>query len=172
MSYDNMDHADWVERQIAASKRGKPSAADQRRAKEGKGWLAAPDKLNPFQRRAMTILGVVGGGIYNAPIQWDTLRWTDRCIILGWDGRLSTFDFRGLTDAVLMAHDAATRFEVRPKMRCLELILHQRVPQTDGMSMFVGHPTLDQAVERHRERFPISHPLRFFPAPEAASDAA
>jgi hypothetical protein len=167
-----MDHADWVERQIAASKRGKASAADQRRAKEGKGWLAAPDKLNPFQRRAMTILGVVGGGIYNARIQWDTLRWANRCIILGWDGRLSTFDYRGLTDAVLMAHDAAIRFEVRPKMRSLELILHERQPQREGMSMFEGHPTLEQAVERHRTRFPISHHLHFSPESEVASDAA
>lgn len=157
MSYDRMDHAGWVERNIAASKRYKPTAADRRRMADRRGWFAAPDILNPFHRRAFTILGIVGGGIYNAPIEWDSVRWEARFIILNWRGELSTYDFSGLTNAVLLAHDAGIRLGVAPKMRWLEITLHQRVRRQEQMSSASSHPSMEAAVASHRARFPAGH---------------
>lgn len=56
MSYVNMDHAGWVESQVAAMKRYKMTKRDREAAAEHKGWHAAPDKLNEFQRRSFSIL--------------------------------------------------------------------------------------------------------------------
>lgn len=157
MSYDVMDHAGWVERNIAAVKSGRMSPTDRRRLADHRGWWAAPDKLNPFQCRVMTILGVVGNGIYNAPIEWESVSWAPRSIFVNWNGNLSTVDFRGLTDAVLLAHDAGVRMSIAPHMRWLHLGFHERERQIDGMHMSQGHPSLEQSVERHRKRFPSGH---------------
>jgi hypothetical protein len=169
MSYDTMDHAGWVERNIAASKRGRIGAADRRRQSEGRGWFAAPDALNPFQCRAITILGVIGGGIYNAPIEWDSVCWHHpEMLRLNWRHSMSTFDFSELTVAVLLAHDAAIRLSITPKMRWLEIVMHERRPRQPGDGSCQGHPTVDEAVERHRRRFPIGHHIHF-PIPEVVA---
>ncbi|MGU9981541.1 hypothetical protein ACJ4V0_16010 [Phreatobacter sp. HK31-P] len=168
MSYDNMDHVDWMECNIAAAKRRKPTALQTRRANEARGWLAAPDVLNPFQRRAITLIGVIGNGIYNAPVDWETVVWRKTYMVLQWRNPLATFDFNQLTVAVMMAHDAAIRLAVAPKMRCLEITLHQREPRTETSRMSQGHPTLAEAVADHQSRFPAGHPIHYQPAPEPA----
>ena len=62
MGYDTMDHADWVQDNLNAIRRRKPSPRDAKAAAAGRGWYGAPEALNDFHRRAFTILGVVGGG--------------------------------------------------------------------------------------------------------------
>lgn len=157
MSYDTMDHAGWVERNIAAVRCGRMSAIDRRRRAQGRGWWAAPEKLNPFQCRVMTILGIVGGGIYNAPIEWESVHWASWFVFVNWSSSLSTVDYRGLTDAVLLAHDAGIRLEIAPAMRWLRLGFHDRERQTPEMGISQGHPSLETAIERHRKRFPTGH---------------
>jgi hypothetical protein len=89
MSYARMDHAAWVESNNAAAN----SLYAKRRAHK-----PAPEKLSPFQAKVMDICGMVGGGIYNAPINWEKVEWgiSERwpMMIVPWrDGRMSTFDF-------------------------------------------------------------------------------
>lgn len=66
----------------------------------------------------------------------------------------ATYDFDFLTTAVLMAHDRAIRFEVTPSgPRMLRFFLHKR--QRDGL-MHERHPTIQDAIKTHNERFKCS----------------
>lgn len=160
MSYDFMDHAGWVEQAIAMRQKHKPTAIEARNAAEGKGWHAAPKRLNEFHHRALTILGIIGGGIYNAPILWGGVYWAHPYILVApWRGHLATFDFQGLTDAVLLAHDARIRLEIRARGQSLELLLHNRGERDDSERLGNGHPSLEQATAAHRARFPFDHPI-------------
>ncbi len=170
MSYDTMDHVGWLERNIAAAKGG-ANKSDRRRAQDGKGWLAAPEKLNPFQQRVFTILGIVGGGIYNAPIEWDSVVWRHpRMVHLNWRSELATVDFSGLTTVVLLCHDARIRMSINANMRFLGLGFHERDPWTEEMHFSRGHMSIEQALARHRGRFPLGHHVHWC-APFAAEAA-
>lgn len=159
MSYINMDHADWVERNIAASKKTPPNAKERRMASDRRGWHAAPDILNPFQRRAFDILGIVGGGIYNAPICWDGLYWSQRSVIMSWCNGFGTFDFNGLTLFVLLCHEARIRGHISPKShRCLEVSLHERAATG---SMDARHPSLPEMIAGWMKQFPQQHSIRY-----------
>lgn len=163
MSYINMDHAGWVESNIAASKRQKPTASDKRKAADHKGWYAAPDVLNPFQRRAFTILGIVGGGIYNAPIGWEGLTWHPRFVICSWRKGFGTFDFSDLTRFVFLCHEARIRGHIGPSgPGMLEVALHERVSLGD---MTRRHPSLDEAIAEWRASFPANHPVSYVALP-------
>lgn len=159
MSYINMDHAGWVEKNIAASKRH-PTKAELRKAKEEhRGWAAAPDTLNDFQRRAFTILGIVGGGIYNAPISWKTLYWQPRVLICAWHKGFGTFDFSDLTRFVFLCHEARIRGYIGPLSHGhLEVILSER--KADG-SVNERHPSLDEAIAEWCADFPADHSVIF-----------
>lgn len=157
MSYIHMDHAGWVESNIAASKRHKPTAKERRMAADRRGWHAAPDKLNPFQQRAFNILGIVGNGIYNAPISWDGLVWMPRSIILSWRKGFGTFDFMELTRFVMLCHEARIRGYIAPKsFRELEVSLHERVAVG---SMGTRHPNVGEMLEAWRKEFPVDHSI-------------
>ena len=159
MGYDRMDHAGWVQENIGYKKRWKPTPAEAKAAKAGRGWHGAPDVLNPFQRRVFNILGVVGGGIYNAPIHWGSVEWRSNFLVVNWPYELATRDFRGLTDLVFLAHDAGIRVAISPNYWKLQLIFHSRERPPEGGSVCKGHPTLATAVSDHRKRFPDDHPI-------------
>lgn len=162
-----MDHAGWVESNIAASKRQKPTARDRRYAAEHRGWHAAPDKLNPFQRRAFDILGIVGGGIYNAPIGWESLVWHPKFIICSWRNTLGTFDFSNLTSFVFLCHEARIRGHIGwSGPRLLEVALHERAAIGP---IRLRHPNLDEAISEFRSWFGAKHPINYnMSAPEMA----
>ena len=168
MGYDTMDHAGWVQEFIGYAKRRKPTPAQVGGAREGRGWHSAPDVLNQFQRRVFTILGIVGGGINNAPIHWDSVEWRSNFLVVKWPRELATRDFRGLTDLVFLAHDAGIRVAISPNMRNLELIFHSRERPPEGGSNCMGHPTLESAFAAHRARFPLDHPVHLENAPPPA----
>lgn len=153
-----MDHAGWVEENNAAGKR-LAGAADRRRAKDGRGYLAAPETLNPFQRRAINILGIVGCGIYNAPISWETVYWLDNMIAVAWRRDLSTFDFSELTQLVFLSHDARIRVCISPKS-CGHIEITMS-PRHEGGSMSRHHPNLDEAVAAFRGWFKPDHPINY-----------
>ena len=45
-----MNHGDWVQMQIDAIQRRKPTPLDRRRAAAGRGWYAAPKTLMEKRR--------------------------------------------------------------------------------------------------------------------------
>ena len=139
-SYAALDPVRWIE--------GKRNFVSLRKRKNSDGmpvgWATCPAKLNPFQARAVHILGIVGSGIYNAPIDWDAVRWTSWFIDVPWDSELSTFDNRSLTWLVFLAHEARIRVSVRARSsRRFEINLSER---SDEGPSAVRHPNLDEAI--------------------------
>lgn len=160
MSYVTMDHAGWVERNAAAVRRvRKPTKTELHNAAIGRGWHGAPPRLSPWQRRAIDVLGIAFGGIYNAPIAWNAVDW--RCgsglgIPLK-GGELSTFDGGRLTALVLGCHDARTRLSISPHgLRGLMLMLH---PRSHFGGISARHPSIDEAVAQWRAYVPATHSL-------------
>jgi hypothetical protein len=155
MSYLTMDHAAWVQCNLEASKKIL-TKTDLRRAKEkSEGWAAAPGQLNEFHKRAFTILGIVGGGIYNAPISWKTVFWHPRMISCAWRNELGTFDFNALTDFVFLCHAARIRGSIGPRAKChIEIHLSER--RSEGR-MCEKHPSLEEALTAWHARFPSDH---------------
>lgn len=154
-----MDHVGWIEQNIAAQKRIAPNASDRHSAAEGKGWWAAPDSLNPFQRQVFTILGIIGRGIYNAPINWGTVEWRHSdTVSLTWRHELATFDGSELSDLVLLCHEARIRAAISPAGRYLRLDFHHREA---GGGTGSRHPDLAERIVRFAERFPDEHPIHY-----------
>ena len=165
MSYANMDHAGWVQNQITCMKPRKSTKRQRDAAAEHKGWLAAPDQLNAFQRRAFDILGIVGNGIHNCPISWKALVWHPRFIIAPWFGHLATWDFKGLTRLVLLCHDARIRGQISPcGPHLLYIALHERAANGP---ISVRHPSLAEAVADHRKEISEQHAIYYQHAPAA-----
>lgn len=166
MSYVNMDHAQWVQRCIAASKSQKMLTIDRRRLAESRGWHAAPDELNQFQRRAFDILGIVGGGIYNAPIAWSGVVWAPRQIIVPWRHGMGTWDFMALTRFVFLCHDARIRGYIEPSSPgYLKVWLSERVAEGP---ISQRHPSLEEAVAAWRAEVPLDHPIAYRAVEKAA----
>lgn len=67
------------------------------------------------------------------------------CDVAFLGGGFATYDFNGLTYAVLLAHDRAIRFDISPKSnRKLRLYFHKR--GRDG-KISQRHPTIDEAIK-------------------------
>lgn len=163
-----MDHAAWVQECISIQKPSATKAEKRKAAEHSRGWAAAPDELNDFQKRAFGILGIVGGGIYNAPIAWDSVFWRKNTICCSWLHGLGTWDFSQLTLFVFLCHEARIRGHIAPHApRYLEIMLSER-QATGGIA--VRHPGLQEAVNAWRREFPADHPIVYRdPAPEVAA---
>lgn len=170
MSYVNMDHAAWVESNNASGRRNHKTPKRDRDLRYVVGFHAAPEKLTEFQTKVMNILGIVGGGIYNAPITWDTIDWDcGRGVSLIWRGGFATFDSSNLTRLVFLCHDARIRVSVDPAgPRLMRLSFHPRV--SDG-GVGSRHPNLEEAVTAHRVAVPADHSIAYL-APEIEERAA
>lgn len=161
MSYANMDHAEWVQHQIGPSKlRLRP--AERRKTN---GWAAAPEQISVFHAKVFDILGIVFGGIYNAPITWATVEWnysTGIGVPIRNQG-LATYDFMELTSLVFLAHEARIRASVEPHgMNGIMLLFFPR-KHDGGMSR--QHPNLDEAVAAFRKNMPATHRI-FYTEPD------
>lgn len=166
-----MDHADWVQQQIPYAK----PAAGKRRRDNTKGWAAAPDTLSEFQAKVFDILGMVYGGIYNAPIAWDAVRWRGHghgiAVPVDAGGGFSTFDFARLTYFVFLCHEARIRGGI--DLNGPRGFLLTFYPRTAGGSMAGRHPNLDEAVTAFRGYLPADHRIVFDrPAAEAPAEVA
>ena len=119
-SYFDMDHAAWVK-----SHTGKEPSA-----------LGA---------RVAYIIGVAGGGIYNAPINVDKVNWQDEYTIkANWYGDMATWDFNQLTLLLCLCHHYCIRMSLRGSgPGYISMMFHQRKAR-DG-SMSERHPEMDEA---------------------------
>ncbi|MDK2757521.1 MAG: hypothetical protein KYX66_12375 [Blastomonas fulva] len=155
MSYARMDHAAWAE--------SNNQAANQVYGNR-KSYRPAPEKLTEFQAKVMNICGMVGGGIYNAPIAWEKIQWgtglSPSGMFVPWrDGRMATFDFYPLTLLVLLAHEARIRAEISAKSAGnFELSFFQRSHE-GGMAR--RHPDIDEAVAAFREYLGEGHSVSY-----------
>jgi len=133
MSYQNMDHAGWVARDSKI-------------------------ELTEFQAKVCDILGMVFGGIYNAPINWRKVDWKyggDGVSVVVSDNRFSTWDFDALTRLVFLCHEARIRCELSVvAFRYLRLSFWQRAATGD---ISRRHPNLAEAVQAFREYLPPDH---------------
>lgn len=147
-TYQFMDHAEWME--------SNNRAANRVNAKR-RGWKVQPETLNEFQRKVCDILGMVGGGIYNAPIAHEKIDWDHGWggVSVIWKHPMATFDFSELTMLVFLCHEARIRCGIESAgPRMLRLSFWQRVPKGD---MARRHPNLDEAVEAFRGYLPPEH---------------
>lgn len=159
MSYINMDHARWVQSNNAAAKSFAPTAAERRAATDHKGPFAAPDVLTDFQCRAFNILGIVGNGIYNAPIAWSGVWWGARQVIVPWRHGMGTWDFMELTRFVFLCHDARIRGYLEPSSPgFMKVCLSERAAEGD---MARRHPNLEEAVAAWRAEVPKDHAIAY-----------
>lgn len=169
MSYINMDHAAWMQTNIDAAKPRATKGELRRAREENRGWAAAPDVLTEFQKRAFNILGIVGGGIYNAPIAWKSVEWAPNRLILSWHKGLGTFDFQELTRFVFLCHEARIRGYISPHApQYLEIMLSER--KAEG-GMNVRHPNLEEALAAHRAEVSADHSIVYRDAGKAAEAA-
>lgn len=169
MSYSQMDHAAWVEaNNIAGRQMYKKASRDSYGT--AIGYHGAPEKLTAFHARVMDILGMVGGGIYNAPICWNSVDWDyGRGVSVLWKDwqSLATFDAGRLTMLVFLCHEARIRVQVEPAMKHLRLSFWQR--EATGCSA-TRHPNLDEAVAAFRKYLPEGHRI-IYRAPDAEAAA-
>jgi hypothetical protein len=159
MSYQTMDHADWMQRNLDASRRmGR------------KVHKSAPEKLSEFQRNVVDILGMVGGGIYNAPINIEKIDWSyGGGISVVWQQKeFATFDYNTLTLLVFLCHDARIRCSVSAcGPRNMRLSFWQRQASGD---VCVRHPNLEEAVKAFRAYLPADHRIIFKEEPAQQED--
>lgn len=152
MSYARMDHAGWVESNNAAGNRMFGARKNHR---------PAPETLTSHQAKVMDILGMVYGGIYNAPIRWEKTDWTagHGLFVTVSDSHMATFDFGRLTTLVFLCHEARIRAEITAKARGYFEIGFWPREHVGGMGK--RHPNLAEAVEAFRGWLPDDHPVLY-----------
>jgi len=146
--YVGLDHAAWLQQQLDFMKKQQP-----------KTYKDAPEKLNEFQRKVFNIIGIAGGGLYNSPISFNTIKWNygigGNGISMSWINDMATFDSDKLTLLVFLCHEARIRCQIDatgPKR--IQLSFFQRKAEGRGS---VRHPNLDEAVKEFREWFKQDH---------------
>lgn len=165
MSYQHMDHARWMESNNQAINRVN---AAKKRTKTPPPPL--PEELSEFQKRVVDIVGIVGNGIYNAPIS-QKIDWNygGRGVAVIWHREMSTWDFNQLTMLVFLCHEARIRCSIEsagPKM--MRMCFFQR--KDDG-GMSVRHPNLDEAVADFRQYLPVEHRIIYRKSPAAEEES-
>jgi hypothetical protein len=150
MSYATMNHAEWIEGELAHLRGLHPKKAAL--------W---PEKLNEFQAKVADILGIVGGGIYNAPINPEKIDWSYgfNGVSVVWKKELATWDFNALTLLMLLCHAARIRCSLEGcGPRSVRLSFWPR--KAEG-NMSQRHPNIAQAVEQFEQYLPNDHRVRY-----------
>lgn len=148
-TYANFDHAAWMQREIEQIKLRKPKLAK-----------LLPVELSDFQKRVCNIIGIVGGGIYNAPINTERIDWNyGGGVSLNWHRELATWDFNQLTMLVFLCHEARIRVQLESTgPRATKISFWQR--KHEGQ-MSVRHPNLDEAVVEFRTWFKSENQINY-----------
>ena len=148
-TYATLDHAAWMQQEIERIKQRKPI----------RGKLL-PSELSEFQKRVCNIVGIIGGGLYNAPINIEKINWDfGGGVSLYWTRELSTWDFSQLTLLVFLCHEARIRLQVEAYgPRATKLSFWQRKATGD---IAVRHPNLDEAVADFRKWFSSEHQINY-----------
>lgn len=114
--------------------------------------------MSPLGRDVADLLGEAWCGIYHLYESQRSVRrtdWSDSyCIELSVPtSGLATFDLDRLTRLVFLAHDRAIRIELCGSApRLVKLQFHRRNGREGRLSE--RHPSVEQALAQHRERYP------------------
>ena len=113
-------------------------------------------EMSPLGIAVANLLGEMVKGIYHLDV--NKVDWAEqRRIVVNIDKygtRLSTWDWDELTRLVFLCHDRALRVEIEPcNFRIIRLIFSQRTSRIGDFC--TRHPTVEMALENHRERYPI-----------------
>ena len=126
-------------------------------------WVQALQKDKPMSELGKTvanILGYVGYGIYNCPINYKKIDWTDDyCIIVNWGRSLSNWDFDKLTRLVLECHERLIRIDIygiAPGR--MQFMFNQRKSREGNMSERM--PTIEEMIERRKIAFGEKEPTK------------
>ncbi len=146
----------WMESHNAATNANNAAARGKRKL-----LPKLPEKLSDFQTRVIDIVGMTGGGIYNAPIDRDTIKWEYgfKGMSLTWRYGLASFDRGDLTMLVLLCHAARIRLAVDPAgPHRLRLSFW---PRKDAGATGARHPSVAEAVAAFEEYLPADHRVRY-----------
>lgn len=174
ISYTDYDHAAWLESCARSSQQAtaRRLAAKTPRKPPDLGWETLPLPLSAFHRQVAHIIGMMFGGIYNAPVLWNRVDWRfgrGVSVPLVGDGSLATFDFGRLTAFVFLCHEARIRGGVAPNgPHGVRLAMWPRKP--DG-KLGERHPNLQEAMADFQKALPPDHPV-LYRAPEPAPERA
>lgn len=127
----------------------------------GADLVALNNTISMFGEEVANILGEYAYGIYHLDlkgVEWGNDRYI-RVKVIASD--LSTFDYNGLTRLVILCHDRGVRMEVQPcNMRYVRLVFTRRNCR-DG-NICERHPTIDEAIESHRKKYPVESSVKSF----------
>jgi hypothetical protein len=161
MSHALRDHAAWLQNEC----RKFTNKWRQAHSRHANDTPPPPDimppKLTKFQRKVADIIGMMGGGIENVPINWEKASWDwakdpNKGFACVYQNTLATWDFNQLTLLVFLCHEARIRCEITGHAaNMIKLSFLSRASRGD---MKTAHPNLDEAVKWFKERYlPADH---------------
>jgi hypothetical protein len=104
-------------------------------------------KCSPLGKKVAVLLAyVAGGGIYNAPIKHENVKWDDpQCVEVVWSGSLISWDSPSLSKLWIAANRMMLRVEVEgAAYRFLRLTFHERRTRTG--SLMTCLPTCEELI--------------------------
>ncbi|HEY4288242.1 MAG TPA: hypothetical protein VGN00_14155 [Puia sp.] len=110
-----------------------------------------------MEEEALDFFSELYGGMHHVP-GYKVHEWGDGSMVKHDAGEMATYDHNMLTRLVLMAHDNCYRVSISnhgPK--CLKICVWKRKGR-EG-SLFERHPTIEQAIEKHRD---ASNPINSY----------
>ena len=134
-NYANFDHAHWVEK-------------------------STKTKLSPLGAVVANILGYVGHGIYNAPLDVCKVDWTNPDYIkVSWRHALCNWDFDELSRLWVECHRRMVRVEIAPlSNKTLQLLFHQRFNRAGDTTQRL--PDCEEMIQRVDQDY--GRPTKFY----------
>jgi len=112
-------------------------------------------KCSKLGKEIANIIGFVGQGIYNCPINHKKVNWKDNyCIEIIWYGSFASYDFGRLTWLLIECFDRMIRVEIKPhSFKYLKLLFHKRKTRDINANFYDRLPTIDWIIKMQREIF-------------------
>ena len=123
-----------------------------------KSWVKSGVEPSEVGYRVANLLDLLVNGLHHLDQQAaKKARWDDRLFVqLNWRyDEFATHDSNLLTKLVFLAHDLCIRVSIQSAtIGMLRLMFHPR-EHREGGNFATRHPSLESAVERWRESYPI-----------------
>ena len=109
--------------------------------------------MSELGKEVANILGYVGRGIYNAPINHRKIDWEDPYVIeVCWSRSMANWDFPSLTELVIECHRRMIRVEIEgATVRRIRMLFHQRTAREGSTTTRL--PDIEEMIKRQDEFF-------------------